>query len=214
MPPFVTAQAARPAPSAETDGRRQRSERNRVAVVDALLELVREGHEQPSAAAVAERAGVSLRSVFRHFDDVDALVAAAVARHLDEIDPLLEIEVPTGRRGRPAPLDERISVLTRQRARLYEEIASVRVLAERRQSSSPPIAAGLDRVRRRQRRQVSAMFAPEIEGLDASARRRILGELDLVTSFAAWRQLRDEQGASVARAAEAMARLVRAVLTR
>ena len=208
MPPVVSA------PAAETDGRRQRSERNRLAVVDALLELVREGDDNPSAAAVAHRAGVSPRSVFRHFDDVEALVAAAVARHLDEIAPLLDLQVPSGRGGHPAPLDERIGALTRQRARLYEAIASVRILAERRQTSSPPIAAGLDRIHRRQRRQVGAMFAPELDRLDTVTRRDVLGELDLVTSFAAWRQLRDEQGASVARGTEAVGRLVRAVLAR
>ena len=49
--------------SEEVDGRHLRRERNREAVVEALLEFYREGNLQPSATEVAERAGSSARSV-------------------------------------------------------------------------------------------------------------------------------------------------------
>ena len=55
------------------DGRRLRSERNKQKIVTAMMELVREGDYDPSVASIAERAGVGLRTVFRHFDDVDTL---------------------------------------------------------------------------------------------------------------------------------------------
>jgi TetR/AcrR family transcriptional regulator of autoinduction and epiphytic fitness len=61
-----------PAP-ATTDGRVLRGERNREAIVEALLELYQEGDPQPPARAIAERAGVSLRTVFQHFNDMDTL---------------------------------------------------------------------------------------------------------------------------------------------
>ena len=41
-----------------TDGRSARSQRTRNAVVDALLELNREGNLRPTAKEIAERAGV------------------------------------------------------------------------------------------------------------------------------------------------------------
>src|SRR5688500_3891186 len=77
----------------EVDGRRLRRQQNREAVIDALIELFEEGSYTPSSAEVAERAGISPRSLFRYFDDVDDLNRAAVDRHIDTHRALFEIEV-------------------------------------------------------------------------------------------------------------------------
>ena len=53
----------------ETDGRRLRRALNREAVVDALLSLYDEGNLRPGTDRIAERAGISPRSLFRYFDD-------------------------------------------------------------------------------------------------------------------------------------------------
>lgn len=58
---------------APTDGRRQRSERSKHKIAAAMIDLIMEGDMAPSAEAVAERAKVGLRSVFRHFKDMDSL---------------------------------------------------------------------------------------------------------------------------------------------
>ena len=55
------------------DGRAARALRTRNRVVDALLDLIDEGDLRPPAADVARRAGVSLRSVYQHFDDLETL---------------------------------------------------------------------------------------------------------------------------------------------
>ena len=55
------------------DGRRLRSERSRQAIIDAMLKLVEEGVLVPTAQQVSERAGVGIRSVFRHFSDMESL---------------------------------------------------------------------------------------------------------------------------------------------
>ena len=75
-------------PEATTiDGRVLRGERNRDAIVDALLELLAEGETSPSSREIAQRAGVSLRTVFQHFDDIDTLYAA-VAQLFEVIGPV------------------------------------------------------------------------------------------------------------------------------
>ena len=76
-----------------TDGRNQRRDRNREAVVRALLELYREGNLGPSADEIAARAGISARSLFRYFDDVDTLVRAAIARQQQHLAPLYELDL-------------------------------------------------------------------------------------------------------------------------
>ena len=78
------------------DGRRARAERNRDAVVEAILELLREGVDQPSANEIAERSGVSVRSVFRHFEDLETLYAAAIDAQLRESRKLLRKHVERG----------------------------------------------------------------------------------------------------------------------
>jgi len=50
-----------------------RSTRTRAAIVDALVELVSEGNLVPTSEEVATRAQVGLRTVFRHFEDMETL---------------------------------------------------------------------------------------------------------------------------------------------
>lgn len=68
------------APSAkQRDGRRSRTIETRKRIVRAVTELVREGKVAPTAEEVSARADVGLRTVFRHFDDMDSLY-----REIDE----------------------------------------------------------------------------------------------------------------------------------
>src|SRR5213595_516247 len=72
------------------DGRTARAQRTRAAVVDALLQLINEGDLRPTAPRIAERAKVSLRSVFQHFTDLEALYAAATSREIEIIAGMVE----------------------------------------------------------------------------------------------------------------------------
>src|SRR3954447_15843011 len=65
------------------DGRAARSVRTRRAIVDALRALHHEGDLRPTAPRVAERAGVSVRTVWQHFDDLEALLVEAGLRDLE-----------------------------------------------------------------------------------------------------------------------------------
>jgi AcrR family transcriptional regulator len=58
---------------ASGDGRKDRGLENKKLIVQALIELIREGQISPTAEAVSERAGVGLRTVFRHFADMETL---------------------------------------------------------------------------------------------------------------------------------------------
>ncbi|MBU6317690.1 MAG: TetR family transcriptional regulator, partial [Acidobacteria bacterium] len=99
----------------DLDGRHRRRQRNREAVVDALLELYGEGNLEPSANEVAERAGSSPRSLFRYFDDVDDLCGEAIRRQEQRVRGLVEIGV-----GTDAPAAERIAALVESRVALFE----------------------------------------------------------------------------------------------
>src|SRR3954468_21815765 len=65
------------------DGRAARSVRTRRAIVDAMRALHHEGDLRPTAPRVADRAGVSVRTVWQHFDDLEALLVEAGLRDLE-----------------------------------------------------------------------------------------------------------------------------------
>jgi AcrR family transcriptional regulator len=64
----------------ETDGRKLRSLASRERIIEALIALIDEENDPPSAENIAARAGVGLRSVFRHFGDMDSLYTAVMDR--------------------------------------------------------------------------------------------------------------------------------------
>ncbi|HEX3897880.1 MAG TPA: TetR/AcrR family transcriptional regulator [Mycobacteriales bacterium] len=165
-------------PSAELDGRRARRGRNREAVVDALLELFREGELNPSVAMVAERSGISLRSVFRYFDDLDEMGRIAIQRHLDEVGHLFDLpKLGEGSRS------DRIEALVAQRCALYERVAPVVRAAMLRAPFQPVIAEGLAARRALMRDQLQRQFAPELAKLSADAVLVIVAGADVLASF-------------------------------
>ena len=80
------------------DGRRLRSERTRLAIIEAYQELLRRNSVMPTAVQIAEQAGCSVRSVFERFSDLDALSLAtadfAIAQGQAEHVLVARLEVP------------------------------------------------------------------------------------------------------------------------
>jgi AcrR family transcriptional regulator len=162
----------------ELDGRRARRGRNREAVVDALLDLFREGELSPSVALVAERSGVSLRSVFRYFDDLDEMGRIAIARHTEAVQHLFPLpKIGQGARG------ERIKRMADHRVTLYEAVAPIVRATMIRAPFQPVIAAGLRDRRDFLRGQVEAQFAPELAAAPDAERFALLAAADALTSF-------------------------------
>ena len=150
-------------PDVLVDGRTARRDRNRELVLDAAIELFTENDLAPDAASVAERSGVSLRSVYRYFEDHDSLVRAAIARHAERIAPLLVIpDLGVG------PFDVRVERLVAARMRLYEAAAPTARVAVLRAPDNPPLREQMDRLRATLRAQTEAMFEPELSAMDAT----------------------------------------------
>jgi AcrR family transcriptional regulator len=73
-----------------TQPRKYASQQRSRATVDALIEatariLVTDGFDKASTNRIAEKAGVSVGSLYQYFPGKDALVAAVVERHCDEL---------------------------------------------------------------------------------------------------------------------------------
>lgn len=182
---------------ARADGRRQRRDRNRDAVVRALLQLYQEGSFNPSIDEVAGRSGVSARSVFRYFDDVEELANAAITQQLLEVAPLFPVQVADR-----APRAERIAALARHRATLFEAIASVGQVSRLKAPFNTVVAARLAESRAGLRDQLRTLFAPEFGALPAPRAAMRQAAADVLTSFESWHLMRTDQGLT-AEAAEA-----------
>ena len=193
--------------SLEVDGRTARRNRNLDAVLDAVLELFTEDSLEPGAADVAERSGVSLRSVYRYFDDTEALVRAAIARNLEQVQPLFEID-DLGE----GPLEGRIERIVDRRLALYEETAPMTRASLRRASGNDLIREQLDRNQRAMRVQVEQMFATEVDGLAAADRREVVAALDVLLGFPSIEHLRRTRRLSGRDARAVLRRAVTAVL--
>ncbi len=192
---------------AESDGRRAQREANRAAVLDALAGLFGEGVYEPSAAQVAQRAGLSPRSLFRYFDDVHDLTRAAIDQQLAQAGPLLVVD------ARPEdPTGIKAERLVEARLRLFDAAGpaarAARVCAWRH----PVVARQVAQSRARLRHQVEGLFAPELAALGPDAAAEALAVVDALCSLEATDLLRLDQGLSSAQAAAAMTRAVQALL--
>jgi len=174
-------------PSAE-DGRHARRERNRLAVVDAMLQLYRDGNLDPSSDEIAERAGLSPRSLFRYFEDLDDLVRVAISRQHERLEPLARVDTASD-----GPLAERIERLVEQRLRLFEKIGSVGLVSRVREPFQPLIASELAISRSFLRRQLEQLFQPELTQQGKGAAAVTLAAADVLTSFESVRLLLDDQ---------------------
>ena len=194
------------AASIRLDGRNARAERSRTAVVDALLDLLGEGELKPPATRIAERAGVSLRSVFQHFSDIETLYGAAADRQIERLGPIARPLSPTGTRA------ERLDAFVRARTRLLETIAPVRRGALLLEPFSTAVASRLARGRAVNRGEVEAVFAPELAARPASSRRELASALSAAASWSTWEHLRRHQGLSRDRARRVVARVLTTLL--
>jgi AcrR family transcriptional regulator len=190
-----------PSEARRTDGRVRRGADNRRKIVAAFIAFIREGELSPTAEDIAARADVGLRTVFRHFEDMERLYGEIAVVIEAEVRPIADRPfLAKTWRGR---LDE----LLVRRAELFERIMPFRIAADVHRHASPQIAE-------RQREFVALQRGYLLKALPASIARHParLEALDLATSYEAWRRLRHEQQLPPAEAAKTMALLVQALI--
>ncbi|MCC6993724.1 MAG: TetR family transcriptional regulator [Deltaproteobacteria bacterium] len=190
----------------QPDGRHERTRRTRAAIVQALFELTEAGELEPTAQAIAERAGVAVRSIRQHFVSREQLFLAAAevhARRSLAARPTVDLALAA-----PA----RVAAFAALRGRELESTRALRRavgLVEHRSSIIAQAARQLGALRRR---EVAQSFARELATAPAAARRGLLDRLDAVSTGKLWDVLRGELGLSATAAERQLAELVGAIL--
>ena len=187
--------------AADSDGRRARSRSSRRRIVAAMVELIEGGDLMPSAARVAEEAGVGLRTVFRHFDDMDTLYAELSANVAARVMPIATAPY--------AGADWRADVreLTRRRARVFEVMLPFRLAANVKRYQSAFLTAEYGRVVTIERELVLRLLP---DGIKADRTR--VEALIAALSFQTWRALRHDQNLTAEDAGAVTAHMVAALL--
>ena len=166
------------APAVFVDGRMARRDRNRIAVLDAVIALFAEGVLDPVPDEVAARSGLSVRSVYRYFEDRDALLQAAIGHNLDRVMPLFLIHgIGEG------AFEVRVAHFATARLRLYEAVVASFRASCARGAADKILHDQVILTRRALREQTEKHFAPELRKFAAPARRARGAALDALTQF-------------------------------
>lgn len=168
-----------------TDGRRRRSQQSRDRIIAAMMALVEEGQISPIAEQVAERAQVGLRSVFRHFNDMDSLFAEMALRLSHQYQTALVPFTSPDWKGRLAEaIDRRVAI--------YESLLPYKRAADAHRHSSAAIQTSHTQTSQLLRARLQQLLPPHLEN-DSHA----FETLDFLLSMDSWQRLRLEQKLSV-----------------
>jgi AcrR family transcriptional regulator len=197
-----------PVPGAAVDGRSAIRDRNRDAVLDAVLDLFSEDNLSPGPEEVAGRAGLSVRSVYRYFDDHDALSRAAIERQLERVGPLLLL--PAIGEG---ALDDRIARFVEARLRLQAAAGPALRATRIRATFDPVVRDQFEADRVRLREQIGRQFAPELSAMAPDRARSRLAAVDALSAFESVDHYLVHRAFDPAEAAALLADALRALLT-
>ena len=179
-------------PVSAVDGRSLRRERNRQDIVDALLGLIENGETEISAALIASKAGLSERSIFRYFDDVNDLY-----RSVCDLAFSKEIEYALIDDAGVGSLDTKIENFVNQRVRIYTMNEKIAPAARSFAFKNPIIKNQLVLGRKLLRTQIIKHFAEELSVFDKQQQQVAVAIIDSLTTFEYYDMMRSDQKMSV-----------------
>lgn len=181
----------------KADGRTTRGQENKKQIVQALIELIREGHFAPTAEMVSARAGVGLRTVFRHFKDMETLYREINS----EVDAIVAPVLATPLKG--DTWQEKLSHAIERRAEMFEKLAPIQAASLVHLHESEFLRSQHMRSVQLQRTLLGAFLPASV-----LKNKPLFEALDLLLSFESWLRLRREQKLSVNQAKKVLKKTV------
>lgn len=158
------------------DGRHARRKRSRDAAIEAVFELVREGKIPPSADAVAERAGLSVSSLFRNFDGLHDMQRQALERSQAEFAHFYLVSDAHESRA------ERVRAHVTSRVEFFDAANILLRLGRARAVDHEVFVKGLAHLRSNLADQTRQRFATEIKQLTPTEGVNLTALIDAATS--------------------------------
>jgi len=188
------------------DGRRARRNKSRQAVIEAMFDLVQEGKAPPEVEDIAERAGVSVSSVFRNFDGIGDLQHQAVQWFQKQFWHLFEVN------DADEPLSDRLQSHVRSRVTMADEVGPLLRLARARAVDHEKMAGSTATVRAQMANQTRQRFANEIRQLSPAQAGNLTALIDATTSLEAYEVMAAAHARTNRQIATAWVRALEAVL--
>jgi AcrR family transcriptional regulator len=162
-----------------------RSDRSRQLIIESMLQLIKQGNLVPTAQQVADHANVGIRSVFRHFEDMESIFETANDLCLEEYRGLFIGGDRTG------SLQERILHATECHANAYETINNMTLSGAARRWNSEVLRTSNLSYQHQLRKDLNE-WLPELNKLSNNKREAVDG----IASFEMWQRLRSIQSLS------------------
>ena len=189
------------------DGRALRARKSRRAIAVALFELINEGHPLPTAEEIAQRAGVSLRLVFHHYQDLEAVYLEVMDLQVEKLRPLIEIDISPD-----VPFEKRLSLFLDSRCAFLETATPMRRAGIIRAVASGLVEDAMRLARQFEREQASAVFRPELSAFSGSVACLRERALQVSVSWNTWDTCRQSQGLSTAESRSVVEFMIRCAL--
>ena len=186
-----------------SDGRRARSQASRSKIIQAMMDLIESKNTNPSTANVAKKAGVGLRSLFRHFEDKDAILREVDAILVTAYRPIIEAPYSSD------DWRERLMELIERRCEVSEAIAPYRISTTAARRRSQFLNENFQRLYDTEKARLNSILPSKFH-TDTPPGRAIL----VAMSFDSWRMLREDEHLSASETVEAVKQMVGDVLAR
>ncbi|MEW5734284.1 MAG: TetR/AcrR family transcriptional regulator [Thermodesulfobacteriota bacterium] len=173
------------------DGRRKRKITNKLMTTEAILDLILETGKVPSIEEMAERSGVSRRSVFRFFNNKAELYSEMHNLMLQRVRSGFSLPVTDPER----PLEETVRRWIDLRIQINEYVMPLRTLVEEKKSGSSLIQDRLKDARQFEQQFIHDLFAPYLH--HHPEKESIQRLLLLNCSWNVWSVLRNDYGMSI-----------------
>ncbi|HVP28238.1 MAG TPA: TetR/AcrR family transcriptional regulator [Myxococcota bacterium] len=188
------------------DGRTLRGQRTRAALVNTVLAMVERGELRLTAPSIAAAAGVSIRSLFQHFPDLESLWVAAADKTIETTLPLLS---PLPKEG---PFEERLAAFLDQRCKVLELTTPIRRAASLLAPFSEEMRRRFENARRIGVEELERVFTPELARCPDALRARVFSAVEISSSWLTWESLRRVRGLSREESRAVLEHMLRAVL--
>jgi AcrR family transcriptional regulator len=183
------------------DGRRMRSDRTKRKISNGLEQLLRGGNLSPTADELARASGISLRTIYRHYEDIESLYRELAAQIDATILPVLL------RPYKSVVWQEQLQEAVERRYAIFEHILPLKAAADLRRYRSSYLMDVFKRSITLERTQLEAVIPENVENRVALVR-----ALEPVISFSAWKRMRIDQGLSFEEARDTMLHILNALV--
>lgn len=185
----------------EADGRKHRSQKSQMLIVNAMLELVAQGNLAPSADQIADIAKVGRRSLFRHFSDMDTLYRELTGNIAATMESIVQ------RPFEAADWYGQVLELVDRRAMGFEKMKPFLLAGQLHRHRSPFLKAAHARFVERLRN-----ILLDILPKDTARNAVVVEALDMLLSFESWNRLREDQGLSIAKSRQVLKQAIESLL--